>query len=77
VDLPEDLTEFVAQEVRAGHYPTEQAMIIELLRGMLEERNSAIEGIRRGWESSQRGEGIEIAEASRLMREEYGLPPQP
>jgi Arc/MetJ-type ribon-helix-helix transcriptional regulator len=76
VHLPAELAEFVAQEVRAGYYPSEQAMIIELLREMLDERKSAIEGIRRGWESAQRGEGIEIAEAARLMREECGLPPR-
>jgi Arc/MetJ-type ribon-helix-helix transcriptional regulator len=71
VDLPEELAKFVAQEVCAGHYPSEQAMIIELLRRMLEDRKSAIEGIRRGWESAQRGEGIEIADAARMLRLEF------
>jgi putative addiction module CopG family antidote len=76
IELPPDLTEFVSQEVSAGHYKSAQDMIVEALRIQREERESAIAGIRRGWESAQRGEGMELAEADRLIRTKHGLPPR-
>jgi putative addiction module CopG family antidote len=77
IDLPPDITEFVAQEVSAGHYKSAQDMIVELLRLEREERESTIADIRLGWESAQRGEGTEIAEVARELREEFGFQRRP
>jgi Arc/MetJ-type ribon-helix-helix transcriptional regulator len=75
IELPPEIANFVSQEVQAGHYSSDEEMIVAGLQALLDERASAIAGIRRGWESAQRGEGIEIAEADRIIREKYGLPP--
>lgn len=77
IDLPPDITDFVTQEVSAGHYKSAQDMIVELLKLEREEREATIADIRLGWESAQRGEGTEIAEVAKELRKEFGFRPRP
>ena len=76
VDIPTDLSDFVQQEVNSGRYLSEQELVLAGLRVLKQERTEAIEGIRRGWASTQRGEGIPLDEADRSLREQLGFPPR-
>jgi Arc/MetJ-type ribon-helix-helix transcriptional regulator len=77
VDIPTDLSDFVQQELSSGRYPTEQELVLAGLRILKQERTEAIEGIKRGWASAQRGEGIPLDEADRQIRGQLGFPPRP
>jgi Arc/MetJ-type ribon-helix-helix transcriptional regulator len=74
VDIPTDLTDFVQQELSSGRNPSEQELVLAGLRILKQERTEAIESIKRGWESAQRGEGIPLDEADRQLRGQFGLP---
>lgn len=61
--LPAELAQFVQSEVAAGHYASEAEVLSAAVRLLRDEQNEAIEGIRRGVASMERGEGVTLDEA--------------
>jgi Arc/MetJ-type ribon-helix-helix transcriptional regulator len=71
--LPPDFAEFAHQQVAAGAFPSEQALVEAAVRDLRDEREQAIESVQRGIESMERGEGAPAEEVFNASASESRL----
>jgi antitoxin ParD1/3/4 len=81
VNLTPELTKFVQDKVKSGHYNNQSEVVREALR-LLAERDALREarldeiraGVARGLAQAERGEMVDAREAMKQNREEYRPP---
>jgi len=75
--LPEDLQQFVSQELASGRYHSPEDLLIEGLRLLQRDRAEAAEGVRAGLEDMQAGRFQSLDEAFDELRRTLSIPAQP
>jgi Arc/MetJ-type ribon-helix-helix transcriptional regulator len=72
-----ELEQFITQKVKAGDFPSPEAVVEDALARMMEDDQTLtdedIAAIDRAAEQFQRGEGIDFAEFAAQTRKRYGL----
>lgn len=63
IDLPPELEPFVEQEFATGRYATREDVVVQALRWLREERDSALLGIQQGLDDVAAGRTQPLAEA--------------
>lgn len=66
LSLPRDIQQFIDEQVKAGHFPSPEAVveaaIIEMRRADEELDDQTVAAINEGLEQADRGEGVELDE---------------
>ena len=66
LSLPRDVQQFIDEQVKAGHFPSPEAVveaaIIEMRRADEELDDQTVAAINEGLEQADRGEGVELDE---------------
>ncbi len=74
IELPPELEPFVLQEFATGRYATPEAVVVQALRWLREERQEAVSGIKQGLDDVAAGRIQPVAEAFADIRKEFGVP---
>ena len=72
--LPEDVEQFVRDELASGRYASTQQLLIEGLRLLQRDRAEAVEGIQSGLDDMEAGRFQPLDEAFDDLRGELGIP---
>ncbi len=70
--IPEDLQQFVNNELASGHYRSTRDLLVESLRLLQRDRTEAVEGIRAGLQNFETGRFQPLDEAFADLRQELG-----
>ncbi|MBL9122608.1 MAG: type II toxin-antitoxin system ParD family antitoxin [Planctomycetaceae bacterium] len=71
-DMPRELQAFVQAELNAGHYRSEQELVLDAIRLLQQEREATVSGIFTGLEDVAAGRTQPIDEAFEELRREFG-----
>ena len=71
--FPPDVEQFMRSEIDQNHYASKEELLVDALRLLQQERESAIAGIQKGIESMECGEGISLEEAFNSLRKKHNL----
>jgi Arc/MetJ-type ribon-helix-helix transcriptional regulator len=79
LELQPNLKRFVDEQVKAGYFPTPEAVVQASLSRMMDERDEItltaedLAAIKRSDEQIERGEYVEFDEFAARMRKKYGI----
>ena len=63
IHIPAELEPFVEQEFATGRYATREEVVVQAVRWLQEERQSAVEGIKQGLDDAAAGRTQPLGEA--------------
>ncbi len=74
IEIPADLQSFVEEEFSTGRYTSKEEVLVHALRGLKQERDDAVTGIKAGLDDVAAGRVQPLGEAFSDLRKEFEVP---